>query len=100
MCNLDQVVQLGTHADAGRSHSGPVNRGIGPDLYIVFYDYIPDLRNFFKGTICLGCKAKTVGTDNGACVDDNRILKYTVVVDLHAGVDDAVFADGDVIADK
>ena len=43
MSDLQEVVEFSARLDEGAA-DGPVDGGIGADLYMIFYDHIADLR--------------------------------------------------------
>src|SRR5690606_19562901 len=100
VCNLYEIVELRPRPDQGRSHRGPVYRGISTYLHIVFNDHIPALRNFFEASVRLWRETETVAADHGAGVDADIPAHNTVVIDPHPRMDNGVVVDLHIVANE
>ena len=96
---LDEVIHLGILANDSRTHHRSVHTGVCSKLYIVLDDHITDLRDLTVDTLCIGLKAKTIGSDYHAAMQDTLLADLAVRIDLHARIEDRTVAYGDIIAD-
>ena len=94
---VDQVVDFSAPADLGRTESGIVQAGAGPDFDIVSEDDIADLGDagmipFFRG------KDEALTADDGMGPDDGIFPEDAVFMDDGAGIKNGSFADFDMVA--
>ena len=83
----------------GGAHNRPVDTGISPYLNIVTNNHVACLRYFFVSAIRLRGKAKAIGTNNGATVNNAIGPHFTFVIDRYIGVNGGAIAYFSVIAD-
>src|ERR1700761_2581634 len=99
VCDLYKVIELGAFADDSRSYCCPVDSAIDPDLHIIFYHHITDLRHFLERPIGLGSKAKAIAADHRPCMNSHISPDHTVVVDLDTRMQHRIFAYPHIIAE-
>src|SRR5439155_9424914 len=117
MADLDGVVDLGGAADACFTDRRTVDRGIRPDLNVVFDDDDSGLHNFVVAAIRLLRIPETVGADLCAILQDDIVsdpavfadrtvrVRFKVVAnasaacDMHEWMNRASLPDDDIIVD-
>lgn len=88
-----RLSSLHAFAYVGGTHGGTVYAGVGTDLNVVLDGDDADLWYFvILLCLCIGCKAKAVGTDYGTGVEHDIVAKTAVVVDGHVGIEQTVVA--------
>ena len=110
----NEIVKLGTFADAGFTYGGAVHAGVGLDFHVIFENGGTGLDDFVPCAVLAFGEAETIGSDNGAVLENDAIayaaefaddgvgVSEEVVADLRAAIDgnraveDGVFADDDV----
>src|ERR1700733_8943212 len=97
--DLDQVVQFGSGPDDGRSDRRPVDRCVGPDLYIVFNLHVADLRPLLDASVRRRCKPEPVAADNGTRMNGHLLADETVVINLYPGMQYRIVAYPYIIAE-
>ena len=86
VANLNQVVQLDTVFNHSVVQRPPVNAGIGSDFDIITNAHCTQLLNFDPRTL-VRRKAKTIGTDHCATVDDATLTHSAALSHRHIGMD-------------
>ncbi|TPW01529.1 MAG: hypothetical protein FD129_3348 [bacterium] len=86
----DQIVDLGSGPNDGRSHRGTVDRHIGADL--------GDLA-VFSG-LAVGGETVAVAADHGSRLDDDAVADHAVLADDDPGMDEAASPENDVFSDE
>ena len=97
MAEVDQVVDFSAPADLGRTESGIVQAGAGPDFDIVSEDDIADLGD--AGMLpCFRGKSEAFNADDVMGPDDGIFPEDAVFMDDGAGIKNGSFADFDMVA--
>src|SRR5258706_11367355 len=91
--DLDEIVDLGSGADARFADRRPIDRGVGANLNIVFEHDAGALRNLQVRAVGLPRKAEALAADDGAVLQDDTMPDDDAIADGHLGTDDAVVAD-------
>src|SRR5690606_15527475 len=87
--DLDQIVQFSAAADHGLAQGGAIDGGVGADLDVVLDHHHAQLRNFVIAAVAKG-KAKAVGADHSAAMDDDPIADAALFPHRHVGIEHAV----------
>lgn len=95
---LDEVVELDTVADAGRTHHGTVYSGVGAYLDIVGYDHVAGLGNLLIVAVD-GGESESVASDDCARVDDAPRTYLASGIYLDTGIEDCSLAYLAAVAD-
>src|SRR5690554_211203 len=95
---LDQVVQLDTILDNGRSHSGAVYYRIGPYFYFIFNDYVSNLTDLDVRSVWLRGKPKSIASDHSTGMDDHLLANFTIIINDDAREECSIITDPDPIA--
>ncbi len=96
--NVHQVVELAAFADGSNAQRGAIHAGISANLHVVGDHHPAHLRKFFVSSLGQD-KAKTVGSNDAARVQDHVIPEGHVVIHRHARVQHAAPPDMDIIPD-
>src|SRR4051812_3308132 len=67
---------------------------------MIFYDHVTDLRHFFKTTICLWCKAKSITADHCACMDRDMTADLAIMIDLYTRMNNAITANSHIVSNE
>src|SRR5437762_6538375 len=59
---------------------------------------MPNLSNFFKTSICLSGKAKTITSNHSNSLNNNMTAQYAIMINFYAGIDNTVVTDNYIIA--
>src|SRR5687768_1271116 len=86
MSHHDEIVELHTFSNYSAACYGFIDRGVGANFNIVFYDHISQLRDLAERAIFLNGKAKAIRSDNCACMYDTPVSNAAVVVDFYPGI--------------
>ena len=96
MADLDKVVDLDAGADAGFSHAGAIDGGVGLNFDGVFensgaglHDLVPDAG------VVLG-EAEAVAADDCPILEHDMVTDAAVLADDGVGVGEEIVPDGDV----
>ncbi len=94
---LYEIVKLDTLMDNGLPHGRTVNTSVGANLNIVLDNNDAQLWNLLVALL-VGSEAKTIGSDDTACVNRNVLAYLTTVVDGNMGIDARAVANPNTIA--
>src|SRR4030095_2154797 len=95
---LNQVIQLCSSFNDGRTHCCPVNASICANLHLILYQNVADLRHFFESSIGLWGKSKTITTDYGPCMNDHIISNLAIMIDLYTRVNNCVLSNSHIVS--
>ncbi|MFN5661764.1 MAG: hypothetical protein ACK48N_06715, partial [Planctomyces sp.] len=71
MADLDEIVDLGSRADACAAEARPIDAGVGADLDMAVEHGVAQVRDLDQAAAIRGWAiAEAVGTDDHAGVDD------------------------------
>src|SRR3954462_12280611 len=98
VADLDLVVELHALLDQRVVHGAAVDGRVGADLDVVADAHRADLRDLHPAPGVVG-EAEAIGADHGARMDDHAVTQRGARVDHRAGIEAAVVAEGDVVAD-
>ena len=118
VANQDEVIELGTAADAGFADCGAIHASIGLYFDVVFEHGRAGLLHFVPGSVLLPGEAEAVTADYGAILQDDAMtdaakfadhgmgMGEEVLTDASAAIDgneavqDGIAADSDVLVDE
>jgi hypothetical protein len=95
----DEIIQLGTAADAGFSHGGAVDASVGLDFHIIFENGWAGLLHLVPRSVCLLCEAEAVAADDGSVLQDDAIANLAKFADDGVGVREEVIANARAFVD-
>ena len=99
MADEDKIVNFCATADARFSHSGAVNASVGLNFDVVFENSWAGLHDFVPGAVFFLGKAKTVGSNDGAILQNDAIAYAAKFTDDCVGVRKEIVADASAAID-
>ena len=66
---------------------------------MIFNYYISHLGDLHKTSISLWCKTKTITPDHCPCKNIYMVSNYAITVDLYSGIQKAIIANHNIVAD-
>src|SRR5688500_1448276 len=73
MCDLNEIVDLGAGTNPRFTDGGPIDRGVGTELHVVFDHDGGHLRDFLVRSILPAHESITVTPDDNAVLQHNAI---------------------------
>jgi len=83
---LYQVIQFHPFTNPGHPDSGPVDHGIGTNIFVILQDHLPDLRYFLVKPLGVRCKAKTITSYNNVGMKDTMFTNFGLVHDSYTWI--------------
>ena len=93
MSDLHEIVNFRAAFDSRFADRSTINRRIRADLDIIFQHNSPDLRNFQPSFFFRLCITETVRTDCRVIVNDAVFADLAIFADRNAGMNHGIFAD-------
>src|SRR5215467_11290708 len=93
MADEDKIVDFCAAADARLPDSGAVNASVGLNFDVVFENGRAGLHDFVPGAVFFLGKAKTVGSNDGAILENDAMADAAKFADDRMGVRKEIVAD-------
>src|SRR5574340_1086952 len=98
VCDLHQVVDLGSSFDHGVSEGGTIDGHVGAQFHIVLDDHAAELGNFLVPSLVLNV-VEAVAADDRSAVDDHAGSEAAAFAHHHIRVEQGIVADHRVVAE-